>query len=132
MTYQESAEPLSFKQKAKRAGIIIAGIALFALGFAVRPGFDLLIAPFFMPKPYIAPVSDFDQAVDDYFNSSNHQALCHSKAKAQVSLEWANKYLTVTRDEQAKVDNFEVRATNHISDDTATKTITIEKNQGRR
>lgn len=43
--------------------ILIIGITL---GFMARPGFDKF-ALGYADKPYVAPVSDFDKSVNDYF-----------------------------------------------------------------
>ena len=108
--------------------ILVVGIAL---GFMARPGFDRFSLAF-ADKPYVSPKSDFETAVDTYFNSTNHQAKCLAEAKAQVSIELAGKYLTISKEEQVKVQQYELRAVNGISDQTATQTIKLEEKQGRR
>ena len=108
--------------------ILIIGITL---GFMARPGFDKF-ALGYADKPYVAPVSDFDKSVNDYFTSTNHQAKCMAEAKAQVSMELASKYLDISKAEQTKVQQYEFRAVNGISDQTATQTIKLEAKQGRR
>jgi len=105
---------------------------VFSLGAYARPGIDRFAGLFHKEPPvYVAKISDFDQAVLDYEHSTNHIARCHSQAKAQVSLEWANKFLGVSREEQERVEVLEMKAVNGISDETAKKTVQIEKSQGR-
>lgn len=114
--------------------IIIGAVVLivgFLGGFMARPGFDKF-ALGYADKPYVAPVSDFDKSVNDYFTSTNHQAKCMAEAKAQVSMELASKYLDISKAEQTKVQQYEFRAVNGISDQTATQTIKLEAKQGRR
>jgi hypothetical protein len=114
---------------------LIAGIVVFLLGstsgFLIRPLFDK-IALSYADKPYVAPVSDFDKSVNEYFTSTNHQAKCMAEAKAQVSMDLAGKYLGISKEEQQKVSQYELRAVNGISDQTATRTISLETKQGRR
>jgi len=112
-------------------GILVVFIIGGTLGFMARPGFDKFSLTF-ADKPYVAPMSDFDKAVDAYFTSTNHQAKCMAEAKAQVSMDLAGKYLGISKEEQQKVSQYELRAVNGISDQTATQTIKLETKQGRR
>jgi len=112
-------------------GILAVFIIGGTIGFMSRPGFDKF-AEGYADKPYVAPMSDFDRDVNTYFTSTNHQAKCLAEARAQISMEWASKYLDVSREEQKKVQQYELRAVNGISDQTATRTISLETKQGRR
>jgi tellurite resistance protein len=110
-------------------------VSAFVLGAFARPGFDLageLIGGFGKKEVYVAQKSDFERDVDAYFNSESHQARCMAMAKEQVSVDWAGKYLDIAKSEGAKVRSFEIKAVNQITEETATKTISIEKASGRR
>ena len=115
-------------------GFLVFGA--FILGAYARPGFDLageLISGVFGKKEvYVAQKSDFEEEVDAYFNSDAHQARCMAMAKEQIAVGWAGKYLDIAKTEGGKVKSFEIKAVNQISDETATKTISIEKASGRR
>jgi len=90
MTYQESAEPLTFKQKAKRAAIITSYLFVFILGGVTIPkvmeGYDLLIAPFFESKPYIAPVDATEKAILDDMKDPVSMAQCRDFSVQRVKL----------------------------------------------
>lgn len=108
--------------------ILIVGITL---GFMARPGFDKFSLAF-EDKPYVAPKSDNEQAVDDYFQSVDYQAECRANAQARVMLKISGDALEVSKQAQLKAQQYEIRALNGISSATATETIKLEKAQGRR
>lgn len=82
-------------------GILIVFSTVF--GFAVRPGVELaneIVVAMFTPKPYVAPMDEYTQKVNDLWHSDKHQATCKANAAAAVSLELADKYLKETRKQQ--------------------------------
>lgn len=133
MSYQESAEPLSFKQKAKRIAIISSYIIVFVAGGFVIPkvyeGFRL-----FFPeqKAYVAPLSDYEKSVNEHMARASNIKMCRTIAELEVSNELAKKY-TANFDELSPLVNSKITQLNgDISDEVATATIALEKAQGRR
>lgn len=115
-------------------GILFA--VAFGLGLYARPGFDLvseLVVGVVAPKPVkiISEKSDFEKAVDGYFNSESHQARCMAIAQEQVAVQWAGQFLDIARKTGEKVQAYEIKAVNQISDKTAADTVRIEKEAGR-
>lgn len=108
--------------------ILVVGITL---GFMARPGFDKF-ALAFEDKPYVAPKSDNENAVGEYFSSVDFQAECFAMAQSRVMLKISGEALNVSQEAQKKAQQYEMRALNGISDETATATIALEKAQGRR
>lgn len=136
MTYQESAEPLTFKQKAKRAAIVISYLFVFAFGGVTIPliqeGWDLTIAPLYETKPFVAPKSDVEIEIEKYLMSSDYQKEIKAEAEGRVKLMIATRLGNEAQDAAIKADQYEMRALNGISSETATQTIKIETKQGRR
>lgn len=95
---------------------IYIGIVLFVLVFSAgayaRPAIDMVteIAGailFPAPKVYVAPLSEYEQKALDAFNDPKHQATCMAQARATVSLELVQKYLTETKKQQV-LANYEL------------------------
>lgn len=81
-------------------------VVVFSLGAYARPGIDIateIVRAVVMPKPavYVAPLSEYEQRSLDAFNDPKHQAVCMAQARANVSLELVQKYLTETKKQQA-------------------------------
>ncbi len=95
-----------YQPKTLRSKLIIA--STFAL-ISASAGFTLhdplikaktALTDIFATKPYIAPLSEYEQRTQDLFNSKQHQATCLAQAKATVSLELVQKYLNETKKQQ--------------------------------
>jgi hypothetical protein len=115
-------------------GILLS--ASFIAGLYARPGFDLmseLVMGVVSPKPVLPVVvkSDFEKAVDEYFESEQHQARCRAMATEQIAVNWAGKYLDIAKKEGERVRAYEIKAVNQISEKTAKETVRIEKEAGR-
>ncbi len=117
MTYQESAEPLTFKQKAKRkakrAGIITSYLFVFILGGVAIPkvmeGYDLIIAPFFEEKPYIAPVDATEKAILDDMKDPVSMEQCRDFSVQRVKLRQSHDYTTKANDAYSAAMQAEAR-----------------------
>ena len=133
MTYEQSAEPLSFKQKAKRIAIISSYIVVFVVGGMIVPKVEQGFKLFFPdPKPFVAPLSDYEQAVADYAKSPEATGLCAAQAREHVAMQWVVKYQGSVSQEQAKINSYMDKAINGITDAVATQTVALEIKQGRR
>ena len=110
------------------AAILVIGITL---GFMARPGFDKF-ALGYADKPYVAPKSDVEVAVDEYFASSQYQAEVRAEAEGRVKLKMAIELNKEAKMAAEKSSQYEMRALNGISGDTATATIALETKAGRR
>lgn len=135
MTYQESAEPLTFKQKAKRAAIVTSYLFVFVVGGITIPlvqeGWNLLIAPLYESKPYVAPKSDYDLAIEEALKNPKNIETCRAIAEMDVVNEMARKAST-RFDELSPILNRKTTMINGgISEKTAVATNSIEKAQGR-
>jgi hypothetical protein len=136
MTYQESAEPLTFKQKVKRVAIVSSYIIVFVAGGVAIPraiaGYDMLIAPFFEKEAYVAPLSEFDTKVSAYAKTEKHQTFCRNVAEYVISAELAGQY-SAKSDEKGNYINTKINILNGgISEETVAETIHLETEQGRR
>lgn len=81
-------------------------VAVFSAGAYARPAIDMvgeIVGAVVSPKPqvYVAPLSEYEQKALDAFNDPKHQAVCMAQARATVSLELVQKYLTETKKQQA-------------------------------
>ena len=110
------------------AAILVIGITL---GFMARPGFDKF-ALGYADKPYVAPKSDVEEAVEKYLASAEFQEEYRAEAEARVKLKIGNELAIEAKKAAEKEAQYEMRALNGISGDTATATIALEKAQGRR
>lgn len=95
----------TISKKTKSIIYIIAFIIVFIAGIAshdtLKRTKDLTKDLFFpAPKPYQAPLSEYEQATQKAFNDPKHQATCLAQAKANVSLELVGKYLKETKKQQ--------------------------------
>jgi len=112
-------------------GILFA--CVFALGAYARPGIDQVAGIFVTEqKTYVAPKTDNEIAVEKYVNSTDFKAECFAIAQSRVMLKVSGEALEASKIAQTKVEQYEMRALNGISNETATATITLEKAQGRR
>jgi hypothetical protein len=90
---------ISFAQKVL---FFVLLFSAFGAGMYARPGFDLVadtVDGYFNPK-FERPLSEYEQAVNDLWQSEKHQYTCKANAAAFVSLELANKYLNETKKQQ--------------------------------
>lgn len=108
--------------------ILLVGIVL---GFMARPGFDKF-ALAFEDKPYVAPKSDVDMEIEKYLASAEYQSEYKAEAEARVKLQIASRLNNEAGIAAKKSEQYQMRALNGISPETATATIVLEKAQGRR
>jgi hypothetical protein len=93
----------------KIVGFLVLFVVVFSLGAYARPGIDLtaeLVSAVVFTKPvvYVAPLSEYEEKALAAFNDPKHQAVCLAQARATVSLELVQKYLTETKKQQALAD----------------------------
>jgi hypothetical protein len=88
---------------------IYGGIAIFVIAFSLgayaRTGIDKtydVIATVFGGKKveYVAPLSEYERLSQEAYNDPKHQAVCLAQARATVSLELTQKYLSETKKQQ--------------------------------
>lgn len=119
-----------------RFKFLIGGFLFFAvlsLGAYCRPAYDFafsVLVP--APKVYVVEKSDVEKEVDTYLSSSEFQSEYRAEAEARVKLKIATKLSGEAQKAAQMASQYEMRALNGISGDTATATIALEKAQGRR
>lgn len=91
------------KRNAKRVGIVIVLSATFLAGGWAVPKMQIGYHKVFDIKPFEAPgpkLSDFNQAVQTAMADPKNQETYRHSITAIVSLDWANKYMGITKKEQ--------------------------------
>ena len=117
----------------KFLGGAVLFFAVLSLGAYCRPAYDFAFSVLVPePKVYVAEKSDVEKEVDTYLSSSEFQSEYRAEAEARVKLKIATKLSVEAQKAAQMASQYEMRALNGISGDTATATIALEKAQGRR